>query len=65
MAESADSISKSNRSGRKESKKRKWNREWSSAAADYATHQMVVAFGAGDASKRGIRCCSSLHSAHT
>ncbi len=32
---------------------------------NYATQQILVAFGAGDASKRASRGCSSLHSAHT
>jgi hypothetical protein len=33
--------------------------------ANRVTQQILIAYGAGDASKRGNRGCSSLHSAHT
>jgi hypothetical protein len=36
-----------------------------SLPANYATKQVLVAYGAGDDSKRASRGFSSLHSAHT
>jgi len=51
---------------KKERKKEKSGIENAVAwTANYATHQILHAYGAGDASKRGSRGCSSLHSAHT
>jgi hypothetical protein len=62
----ANRLIKGKAAGGRKERKRKWGiAKRSSVAADSATQQIVVAYGAGDASKRGSRGCSSLHSAHT
>jgi hypothetical protein len=48
--------------GKNKKEKSKNGAAWT---ANYATHQILDAYGAGDASKRGNRGFSSLHSAHT
>ena len=54
---SATGVSKGNK---------KWNRKNVVAETmQIRSQQILVAYGAGDASKRASRGCSSLHSAHT
>jgi hypothetical protein len=62
----AEKVARRPKKNGKKKKGKKWNRKMEEAApANYATHQVLVAFGAGDSPKRTSRGCSSLHSAHT